>query len=70
MAFVGRGQYYKNKYGGGRGRGRGGGGSQPYQTAQSQTFQAGPTAGGQDWQRLQNDLKRINGRQYGRSCET
>lgn len=61
--IAGRGNYYKNRYGGGRGRGRGGG-SQPYPTQSSQSFQL-TNNGGEDWQRLQNDLRRIDGKQYG-----
>ena len=55
---LGRGQYYKNKYGG---RGRGGGHSQP-DTAWPTPF----NDGGKEWHLFRATLSNIDGQQYGK----
>ncbi|KAK3691239.1 hypothetical protein LTR37_018771 [Vermiconidia calcicola] len=55
----GRGQYYKNRYGG-RGRGSPNRGSEPDQRSSS-----GASDVVRDWGRLQDDLNQIDGSQYG-----
>ncbi|KAI7342164.1 hypothetical protein KC336_g23257, partial [Hortaea werneckii] len=62
----GRGAYFRAKYGGG-GRGRGGGPTgDAYGQGPPMIDDSMPQAGGtRDWKQLTNDLKSIDGQQYG-----
>lgn len=63
----GRGAYFRAKYGGG-GRGRGGGpAGDAYGQGPPMLDDSMPQPGGtRDWKQLTNDLKSIDGQQYGR----